>query len=1016
MASVNHSTEPNEPDGAPEPELDARPDLETMPLTDASTEVTPPLGVEEVPWGGPDLVETVYAPLTEQYEHLQTRLQDDAVGWTAQIGALHALRTARVAGDWETLARLLVAPGTLEETDAVRLVRTANEPETVRSLIADLKAAGERTLLLAPNPEKAAELAEAVQDAPEILALLIETRPPGPPAAPDVPLAPPAASDETLKLPALPDENPAATTSPEPPQAQEEASAVPERSDFGSHGTVEFKPVTGLPDPGAGAAQATRAEPLPGGATPEEDHPHPGPAQRDAAGPGPADATRAELLPGRIGDDLQPGAATPASPVETSVEATAAHVLPGRAGDDAEGPSGESPPDSTETEALPVQAGDDGPGMVPLDRPENGSGAGAENASATSVEAAQAAIGAADEPQHGALLEHEAEPGPATAGSPAAEATQVDALPAGATDDVPSGNATEHPGGEAGARAGDAVEGAPIALPEEDHGGVGGVSDALLSGGAPETWVMGAALRPVGEGWPRAWRAEAGVLRRGLMLLEQWPRDAEALGAVRAQVTARKEALDAELAALASAIEEARDAAQSAEGRAAEAEAEAQRLVAVQREAEGELAGPRAEAERLQAIADAAAAEASELTRVADEAFARCTQLDERARNAQEEFRGAQQVEASLKDELARAQAALPAAAEEADRLAAVDADASAEGHAAYYRLVSAESALAAIRRKMTLTQRLHVATPPSDLKSVRAEVRARTRDADEAAKRAQEAKEAAERAEAHRQGLAAFVAEGGPRLATAREAQERLTTELAWLATERETAGAEHQEQARRAAESVDRATQAGLEARAAYQAARVIEERVEAARAGHEEAVAAMARARADAEAAMARAAEARAELDRRSAEGEAEAAAGEAELRAAVETEARARANVREVFGADPADDPDVIGERRRSAMARIEELGRLLEGGEVDGAALLPGADLVVGTPVGVGAAVPGERFGALVAVGAVDDADFLVGAVRTGHWILVGSPEDEEPGHGTFARCAVAAPRLLEDGR
>ncbi|MWA06819.1 hypothetical protein F8568_042050 [Actinomadura sp. LD22] len=839
---MNQSAEPNEPDGAPEPALDARPDLETMPLTEASTEETPPMGVEEVPRGGADLVETAYAPLTEQYEHLQTLLQDDALGWAAQIAALRALRTAQVAGDWEVLARLLVAPGTLDATGAVRLVRTADEPETVRHLVADLKAAGERTLLLAPTPEKAAELLQAVQDDPEIRALLIETHPPRPPAA----------SDETLK----------------PPPAQDEPPATPSRNEAGSNGTVEFKPVTGLPAPGTAV---TRAEPLPAAAD----------------------------------DDVQPAA----EPRETS---------------------------PTDWYAQPIT-------------PETPAPAGPTKPN---------------------------EPTPSDASA------ETQAIPA---------------------------------VAEADEGAKPEVSEALLSSGAPETWVMGAGLRAVGEGWARRWRAEAGKLRRGLMLLDQWPLDAAALTAVRAEVAARKEALDAELAGLAGAIEEARDAAQSAEERAAEADAEAQRLVAVQREAEDELIGPRAEAERLQGIADAAGAEASDLTRMADEAYARCTQLDQRAREAQEEFRGAQQVEASLKDELARAQEALPAAAEEADRLAAVDADASAEGHAAYYRLVSAESALAAVRRKMTLTQRLHVAAPPSDLKSVRAEVQARTRDADVAAKRAQEAKDAAERAEAHRQGLAAFVAEGGPRLATAREAQERLTTELAWLATERETATADHREQARRAAESVDRATQAGLEARAAQQAARAVEERVEAARAGREAALAAAAQARADSEAAVTRAAELRAELDRRSAQGEEETAAGQAELQAAEETEARARENVQKVFEADPADDPDVIGERRRSAMARIEELGGFLEGGGPDGAALLPAADLVVGTPVGVGAAVPDERFGALVAVGPLDDADFLVGAVRTARWILVGPPEDEQPGHGTFARCATAAPRLVENG-
>ncbi|MBO2466178.1 hypothetical protein [Actinomadura violacea] len=955
---MNHSTEPNEPDGAPEPGLDARPDLETLPLTETSAEETPPLGVEQVPWGGRDLVEAAYAPLTDRYERLQAGLTGDAVGWTAQIAALRALRTGDVAGDWEILARLLVAPGTLETSDAVRLVRTADEPETVRSLLRDLKAAGERTLLLAPTPEQAAAVLGAVNDDPEIRALLIETVP----SSPDKPAEP-----------LTPDVAP----QPEPPEA-------PPRRDSGSHGTVEFKPVTGLPDPGTAA---TRAEPLP---TPEE-----------PTGP---DTTQTRALP-TLPDE-------PETPAADAADATRAESLPSIDDEQPSAPPGTAPePDAASTPS--DGAGDVQPNVTPTGRPADEPSARAEGVAAVDTTQTQALPALADE-----------EPGAVAEG--VAAANSVEALPVrageghGAQADQAGTGGVSGGAGARGASSGDAEDESEAG--EAPAGVAGGretgstLPEGLGDEGAPEAWVVGAVLRPVGEGWTSAWRAEGGVLRRGLMWLEQWPRDAEALAAVRAEVAARKEALDAELAGLAGTIEEARDAAQGAEERVVEAEAEAERLVAVEREAEEELAGPRAEAERLQAVADAAGAEAGELTRVADEAFARCTQLDERARTAQEELQGAQQVEASLKDELARAQEALPAAMEEADRLAAVDADASAEGHAAYYRLVSAESALSAVRRKMSLPQRLHVAAPPSQLKSVRAEVRARARDADEAAKRAQEAKDAAERAEAHRQGLAAFVAEGGPRLAEAREAQERLTTELAWLATERETAGAEHREQARRAAESVDRATQAGLEARVAQQAARVIEERAEAARTAREGALAAAERARSDAEAAVARAAEARGELDRRSAEGEAEAAAGEVELRSAAEAEARARENVREVCGADPAGDPDVIGERQRLVMARVEELGGLLQGGEADGSALLPDADVVAGTPVGVGAAVPGERFGALVAVGAVDDADFLVGAVRAARWVLVGPAEDGEPGRGTFARCAVAAPRLVEDGR
>ncbi|MFB4302011.1 hypothetical protein [Actinomadura sp. NTSP31] len=936
---MNHSTEPNEPDGVPETALDARPDLETIPLTDTPAEVTPPLGTEQVPWGGRELVESVYGPLTDQYEALQARLTEDGPGWSAQIAALRALRAGHVAGDWETLARLLVAPGSLEVTGTVGLVQTADEPETVHALLRGLKTAGERTLLLTSTPEQAAALLETLQEDPDLLPLLAETRP----------LAPPAEPEGTLKLPAVPEAAPAVQPvvrdqPPAEPEPEDDRPAVQFREDFGSHGTIEFKPVTGLPEPGAGAApDATRAEPLPDLPGDQPDAPAVAETRPEPpAGAGPTDTTLAQPLP--VLPDDQPDVTPPVPP-----------------SDMAETPSAAGASDTTLAQPLPGSAGD---------RPD--------------------APGDADAPLSAPVGLEEGQAGSAV------DVTRPEGL-------------SGRPGSEAG------PGGSTAPLPDDDEHGTGG--RAGLDVEQPETWVRGAVLRPVGEAWPQSWRAEAGVLRRGLMWLEQWPRDAETLAAVQAEGVARKEALDAELDGLARAIEAARDAARSAEQGAVEAEAEAERLVAVQQEAEAELAGPRAEADRLQAVADAAGAEASELTRVADEAYARCAQLDERARNAQHELQGAQQVEASLKDELARAQEALPAAAEEADRLAAVDADASAEGHAAYYRLVSAESALAAVRRKMSLAQRLHVAAPPSDFKSVRAEVRARTRDADEAAKRAQEAKDAAERAEAHRQGLAGFVSEGGARLAMAREAQERLTTELAWLATERETAGAEHQEQARRAAESVDRATQAGLEARAAQQAARGIEERVEAAAAARREALAAAERARADAEAATAREAEARAALERRTADGEREIAAHAAELESAAEAEARSRGNVREICGADPADDPDAIARHQRLAMARIEELGGLLEGGEADGAALLPAADLVVGTPLGVGAALGDERFDALVAVGGLADAEFLVGAVRTARWFLVGPPPAEAPedeGRGTYGRSAVAAPHLLSD--
>ncbi|GGP98140.1 hypothetical protein BKA00_005852 [Actinomadura coerulea] len=769
--------------------IDPRAALGTVPIEVA--EPTPPLGTDTGEEGWHELVESVYGPLSEFYERIDARLREvpedvPPVGWAPHIAAVRALRDGQVAGDWDVLARFLVAPGTLEGAEGLRLAQVdeGDEARVVRDAVKELTEADGRALLIAPTPEKAAELLRAVEGDPDVFSLLIETRPE-------------TAEARSVRTRALPPvEEPPAV---EPPE--EELSAErepPPLREPGSNGTVEFRPVTDpLPEP---AAAVTRAEPLP-----------------------------------------VPEAAPPVEPEE--------------------GPS------------------------------------------------------------------------------------------------------------------------------------------------APEARVRSAALRPVGEAWRLSWQTEARLLQRGLMSLEQWPRDAAALQSVRAENLRRAEQLETEKADLARAIEEARAAAAEAEQAAAEADAEAERLSGVQEEAEAELAGPRAEADRLKRAADEAGAEAAALTRTADATYARCVQIDERAKTAQKELQGARQAEASLTDELERAREALPGAAEEAHRLTAADADAAAEGHAAYYRLVSAESALSALRRKMTLGQRLHVASPPSELRGLRAEVKARTREADEAATRAREAKEAAEHAERVRRGLASFVSEGGARLKAAQEAQERLGTELAWLATEREKVGAEHQGQALRASEAVERATEAGLRARAAHQVAQAIEERANAARTSREEALAAAARARSDAEAATERAARTASELARRAEEAAAEIAARESELETVAAAEERSRESVLEICGADPADDPEAVPAHQRRAMARIEELTGYLEGGRAAGSeVLLRTADLVVGTPAGAGLTVRGEEFDALIVAdaGAVTDGEFLVGAVRARRWILVGTAGTRPPGYREYA--------------
>ncbi|WP_089316512.1 hypothetical protein [Actinomadura mexicana] len=775
---------PGVQEGAEGEEFDPRAVLGTVPIEVA--EPTPPLGTDAGDEGWRELVESVYGPLSEFYEGIDARLREvpedvPPVGWAPHIAAVRALRDGQVAGEWDVLARLLVAPGTLEGAEGLRLVQVdeGDEARVVRDAVKELTQADGRALLIAPTPEKAAELLRAVQGDPDVFSLLIETQPE-------------TAEARSVRTQGLP-------PAEEPPAGEPSAEREPPPlREPGSNGTVEFRPVVGaLPEP---EAAVTRAEPLP-------------------------------TLP-------------PVEPVE-----------PG------EGPS------------------------------------------------------------------------------------------------------------------------------------------------APEARVRSAALRPVGEAWRLSWQTEARLLQRGLMSLEQWPRDAATLQSVRAENVRRSEELEAERAGLARAIEEARAAAAGAQEAAAGADAEAERLAGVQEEVEAELAGPRDEAERLQRAADEAGAEAAALTRTADATYARCVQIDERARTAQSELQGARQAEASLTDELTRAREALPGAAEEAHRLTAADADAAAEGHAAYYRLVSAESALSALRRKMTLGQRLHVASPPSELRGLRAEVRARTREADEAATRAQEAKEAAEQAERVRRGLASFVSEGGARLKAAQEAQERLGTELTWLAAEREKVGAEHQEQALQASEAVERATEAGLRARAAHQVAQAIEERATAARTSREAALAAAARARSDAESAAARAAETASELARRTEEAAAEIAAREAELETVAAAEGRSRESVLEICGADPADDPEVVPAHQRRAMARIEELTGYLEGGRAAGSeVLLRTADLVVGTPAGAGLTVRDEEFDALIVAdaGTVTDGEFLVGAVRARRWILVGTAGTRPPGYREYA--------------
>jgi hypothetical protein len=207
---------------------------------------------------------------------------------------------------------------------------------------------------------------------------------------------------------------------------------------------------------------------------------------------------------------------------------------------------------------------------------------------------------------------------------------------------------------------------------------------------AVEARLQGVVVRPVGEAWRQAWVTEAKMLQRGLMWLEQWPRDLATLEALQEGRERRREELDAELAGLAARIEEMRGAVGEAERTGVRAAEEAERLEGTQAQISAELAEPLAEAQRLQADADATADEAGRLTRTAEATRARCEALDQRDAQARTELQAAQQQEEALTADLGRARDDLPRAIEEAERLVAESAAADADGHAKYYRLAAA--------------------------------------------------------------------------------------------------------------------------------------------------------------------------------------------------------------------------------------------------------------------------------------------------------------------------------------
>ncbi|MEV5576666.1 hypothetical protein AB0L06_42135 [Spirillospora sp. NPDC052269] len=514
-------------------------------------------------------------------------------------------------------------------------------------------------------------------------------------------------------------------------------------------------------------------------------------------------------------------------------------------------------------------------------------------------------------------------------------------------------------------------------------------------------------VRPVGGVWKEDWERELRGLQLGLLWLEQWPRDVATVERLQVEGVQRREERRADIAALEASIVDRKAELVTAQESVTTAEAERERTAAEEEQVAGEAVEPRQEAVRLQAEADGIAAKAAEAGRIADEAYARVTAIDARSSQAHYELNTAREQERQLIADLARAREELPAAKAETERLVAEDSTAMAEGHASYYRVRAAESAVASARGKMTLTQRLHVAPSPPELKQARADLKDKVRQADDAVKRAHETKEAAERAAHHQGGLEHFLENGAERLEAARHAQERLAEELTRLAADRESAIDTHREQARTAAEASDRATQAGASARYAEQTARAAEERLAVARTAREIAEAALARAEADVESIANRITQTENALAERRSSAETENAEDEADLTVAVEAEARSRDQVAALSGEDEPDMADLPAVQER-AMSRVEELTGLLTAladsphdTESDfGQTLLGLASVVGGSPFAISSGNPGH-FDELLVSGAerLGPDDLLIGATHARHWTLLttaAAVPDSEP--------------------
>ncbi|MDX6741359.1 hypothetical protein [Actinocorallia sp. A-T 12471] len=361
------------------------------------------------------------------------------------------------------------------------------------------------------------------------------------------------------------------------------------------------------------------------------------------------------------------------------------------------------------------------------------------------------------------------------------------------------------------------------------------LGERVLFVGPPEALpedllAVGPEGQPVGSAFGR----ELERLGGGLAALDRLHAAGEALSRARAAREAAERDSAARRVGLTAAIDAALGAKAQARAAADHATGALENAVIEEREASADSAERLAAFTAAKTAADEAADAANEAARAAQAAQQHAVSLEQRLAAARAQVAGAEQAEVDLGRRLDQAREQLPAATAEAERTAAAATEAEALAHATYYRLASAESALAAVRKRQSLGQRLHLAPASSEVADKRAAVASCRLENEQAQNRAVELQGARQRAESERAGIAAFLESGDREIGAAREARSRAAADIPRLEEDLLPARAEHERLAALAAEAAAHARATAEPADQARAQGIAAEERLAAARAG--------------------------------------------------------------------------------------------------------------------------------------------------------------------------------------